>query len=86
MTSEVQAGLADGREPRRGKPKRSQHQRRQAAGREQSLSQQVQVRFVYEGELKGEWFRVADALHIPVYPHPGHTVIRLEFRDNLVTA
>lgn len=73
--------MIDDREPRRARHKYGKSQRRHARGEERPLSQDVQVRFVYEHDLKGEWFRVADALDLPVYPHPEHMVIRLEFRD-----
>lgn len=36
-------------------------------------------RFVYQGEIKGEWYRMhQDKLY---RPNPNHTVIRVEFRD-----
>ena len=73
--------VASARARRRGsKPGRSR--RRQARGEERPLTNAAQVRFVYEGGLLGEWFRVVEALDVPVYPHPEHTVVRLEFRDN----
>ena len=40
-----------------------------------------EVRFVYENELKGQWFSVVEAFELPVYPNPDHVVVRIEFRD-----
>lgn len=44
------------------------------------------MRFVYENELKGEWFPLSGVFvlsqGINVSPHPDYKVIRIEFKDS----
>jgi hypothetical protein len=45
----------------------------------------VQARFIYEGELRGEWFPLSAVFAwqqgLPITPNPEFKVIRLEFVD-----
>jgi hypothetical protein len=43
----------------------------------------IQVRFVYEQDLRGTWFSLIEALDrfLPVLPNEEHQVTRIEFRD-----
>ena len=76
--------VVDGQEPVTIKKKPNSAKRAGARGEggQKQLSDDTQVRFVYENELKGEWFSVKEAIHLPVYPNPDHTVVRIEFRDS----
>lgn len=40
-----------------------------------------QVRFVYEGEIKGEWVNISDAINLSMRPSKIYVVERVEFRD-----
>lgn len=66
-----------------GRNGRTGSQRRYSRGPKQRLLSNVELRFVYEGELKGKWFTLTDAAFntLPIFPNEEFRVIRLEFRD-----
>ena len=41
----------------------------------------IQVRFVYEHHLVGEWFSVAAAYDLPILANEGYRVTGIQFRD-----
>lgn len=67
-----------------GRPRGQRHSRNNPdhAPRVRQLSG-IQARFVYEGELRGTWFPVSEALarSLPILPNPEFRVVRVEFRD-----
>jgi hypothetical protein len=68
--------------PRRMPHSRGSRERRlDAHGNGKQTFSDIEVRFVYESELKGQWFSVVEAFELPVYPNPDHVVVRIEFRD-----
>jgi hypothetical protein len=75
--------LTDSRRPRPQKHNHSAAKTRANKPPRERLLSDAEVRFVYEGELKGMWFSMAEAVarSLPVLPHPEFRVIRMEFRD-----
>jgi hypothetical protein len=41
----------------------------------------VECRFVYEGEVKGEWVPLLEAMRLWMTPAEGRTVDRVEFNE-----
>lgn len=70
-------------EPHRQKHNRTEGKRGQSRAPKERLLSDVEVRFVYEGELKGDWFSLNVAVLgcYPILPNEEYQVIRLEVRD-----
>lgn len=71
-----------------GIPKKKSHNRTDGKKRvnrlpKQRLLSNIEIRFVYEGELVGEWFSISDAGYGTsiIIPNEKFNVIRLEYRD-----
>ena len=75
--------MQDGQPLRRQPHNRPEGRRGKTKNPRQRLLSDAEVRFVYEGELKGQWFSVAQAMigSLPVLPNEEFRVIRLEIRD-----
>lgn len=41
----------------------------------------IQIRYVYENNLVGEWFYLSEVWELPVLPNEHHKVAGLQFRD-----
>jgi hypothetical protein len=67
----------------RGRPRKPPHNRPTPARRRERRVADIQVRFVYEQDLRGTWFSLIEALDrfLPVLPNEEHQVTRIEFRD-----
>ena len=76
-------GVHDDGRPRRQAHNRTDSKRGYTKNPRQRLLSDAEVRFVYEGELKGEWFSAARAMAegLPILPNEEYRVIRLEIRD-----
>lgn len=74
--------MRDG-EPHRQKHNRTEGKRGQTKAPKERLLSDAEVRFVYEGELKGQWFSLNEAVlgSYPMLPNDEYRVIRLEVRD-----
>lgn len=70
-------------EPHRQKHNRTGGKRGKTSAPKERLLSDAEVRFVYEGELKGDWFSLNVAVlgSYPVLPNEEYRVIRLEVRD-----
>lgn len=71
-----------------GRPHPQRHNRTEAKAKANRLPKErllpdIEIRFVYAGELKGTWFSLAEAMarSLPILPHPDYRVIRAEVRD-----
>lgn len=53
------------------------------AGARRLAVSEVDVRFVYEGGVKGEWVSLDEAMQTWLTPAPGRKVNRIEFNEKL---
>lgn len=75
--------LEDDSRPRRIRHNRTTGKRGRTKPPKEHLFSNIEVRFVYENELVGEWFSLKEVMErdVPVLPNPEFRVIRIQFKD-----